>query len=325
MSNTPYLFALSASLFMLAACGNKDAQPKPQPSPMEKPVPAEEAVPTSDAPTSQRAPTSQKAGMAKPNAADVDVRYKAAMSRLNATAEGKLIAAAIDAQGGLAKWYGKGPLGFRFEYKPVDTTKTARDTYQIVDTWSSRAVHSMHTDRTIKFGWDGKQAWTMHEDDQKLDINPRFWSMTPYYFVAMPFVLADEGVNLAMQPDTTIDGKTYKSIKATFNAGVGDAPGDYYIVHLDPATSRMKALSYIVSYKGFFPDGGNTPESLMMYEGEQNIDGILLPTLFKTYFTKDGVRGELKTKTALTEAAFLPETPNSAFDMPAGAKVFNKM
>ena len=313
------LTALLASAVTLAACGNKDAQPQPQPAPVETPVPA------SDAPTSQSAPTSQKAAMAKPNAADIDVRYDAAIARLNATPEGKLIKAAMDAQGGLAKWYANGPLGFRFEYKPVDTTKKVRDTYQVVDTWSSRAVHSLHADKSIKFGWDGKQAWTMHTPEQKLDINPRFWSMTPYYFVGMPFVLADEGVNFAMQPDTTVDGKTYKSIKVTYNANVGDAPDDYYIVHLDPTTSRLKALSYIVSYKGFFPNGGSTPEKFMTYEGEQIVDGITLPTLFKTYATENGARGALQTNTSLTNVSFLPDTPSAFFAAPAGATIVDKM
>ncbi|MEZ4458517.1 MAG: DUF6503 family protein [bacterium] len=248
----------------------------------------------------------------------VDARVADAKSRLASTPAGQLMWSAIEAHGGLQKWLEGGTITFRFTYTPVDTSKPPNDTRQWVDLWNAHAKHTLVAKPEISFGWDGQQAWVSPPGADP-GTNPRFWSLTPYYFVGVPFVLADPGVILTQEADAEFEGKTYHVVRATFEAGVGDASGDYYVVYIDPETSRVRGLRYIVSYKGFFPNGGHTPEKLMAYDGAQTIEGITLPTSFRTFAWDGGKVGDLVTNTTLTEVSFRPDITD--FSVPPGAEI----
>lgn len=309
------------------ACKSKPVAVEQDDSPVTEPS----AQQTEDAPDSQPAgaPDSQPAEV---NEAPVEVprawieeRARKSEARLMKSEGGKLIARAIEAHGGLAQWFAQGPLAFRFAYVPEDSSKPARDTHQIIDTWSARAYHEMTSDRTQIFGWDGTRAWSTLPDDKV--ISPRFWSLTPYYFVGVPFVFADEGVNLEVMGETSLEERTYDLVKVTFGEGVGDAPDDYYITYIDRESGRVGALRYIVSYPGFFPDGGHSPEKLMIYDGEQRVKGMLFPESFRTFSWDQEKQSpiELVTKTTLTDVAFVPDTPASKFEAPEGARIIDGM
>lgn len=248
---------------------------------------------------------------ATPPAQWVEARVETAQSALARSEAGSLVWRSIEAHGGLARWYSNGPIEFRFTYAPV-AGRPPIDTLQVVDTWSSRAVHWSPSDPGAGFGWDGARAWTVGGD---LGVNARFWALTPYYFVGVPFVLADPGVVLTLDGEETFEGTTYVRVRAIFEAGIGDAPDDYYILLIDPATGRTGGVRYIVSYPGFFPDGGHTPEKLMVYDGEQTIDGVMLPMSFRTF----DAEGTLVTNTTLSLVSFRPEATQPRFDAPEGA------
>ena len=61
---------------------------------------------------------------------------------------------------------------------------------------------------------------------EAVPTDPRFWSLTPYYFIAMPFVMADPGVNPELAEPITVEGRTLDQVYATFDPGTGDAPDD---------------------------------------------------------------------------------------------------
>ncbi|HMB93248.1 MAG TPA: hypothetical protein VKP65_20520, partial [Rhodothermales bacterium] len=196
--------------------------------------------------------------------------------------------------------------------------------YELVDTWSSRAVHWMASDTTTRFGWDGSAAWTVAPDSADMP-NARFWSLTPYYFVAVPFVLADPGVQHTMDGTMTFEDKTHDLVRITFAPGTGDAPDDYYVILLDPETRHVRGLRYVVSYPGFFSDGGHSPEKLMMYDGGQMVDGITLAKRFRAFPWNGGNPGDLVTEVSITDVEFRPGTRPDAFEMPAGAEVQEDM
>ncbi|MCB9506571.1 MAG: hypothetical protein H6697_02760 [Myxococcales bacterium] len=310
-----------------------------QPTPTEPPAPeaatatapgAEPREPTSQPTSMPTAPPPLAAGSGAGSAApapdtqhDVEARVAAAAARLQATPAGRVVWAAIEAQGGLQRWYANGPLEFRFTYTPVGGTRPPTDTRQLVDTWSARAVHTVVDRPELRFGWDGQQAW-VSDGTAELSTNPRFWSLTPYYFVGLPFVLSDPGVRLDDAGTWSFEGVDWVLVRATFEAGTGDAPDDYYVGLFDPTTSRMRGVRYVVSYPGFFPDGGHSPEKLMMFDGEQTVAGVVLPTSYRTFVWSDGaVTDEVVTNTTLSEVAFRPDTPPTAFDVPAGATVLS--
>ncbi len=265
--------------------------------------------------------TAQAAPTAAPEASWVSDRVGKSKARMEASEAGKLVWASIEAHGGLQRWFSGGPLGFRFTYEPQDG-KGVRDSYQIVDTWSSKARHKLPSDETKEFGWDGKRAWATAPDEE-LGIKPRFWSLTPYYFVGVPFVFGDEGVNLKVEGEETFEGKVYDLVRVTFSEGTGDAPDDFYVLYLDRDTRRVGGVRYVVSYPGFFPEGGHSPEKFMKYDGAQEVDGVVLPETFRTFKWTDDAPGELVTKASMTQVSFEPETLAEWFEAPEGARIID--
>ena len=265
-------------------------------------------------------------GLAKPSDRDVSARVDAATARLEASEAGQTVLDAIEAHGGLATWYGNGPVHFEFAYVRLDSlgepTGEPLTTAQTIDTWSARAVHTVVADTSVSFGWTGAEAWAV-PNAEAVPTNPRFWSLTPYYFAAMPFVLADEGVNLEMADTLAVEGTTYDQVYVTFADGTGDAPDDYYYLLVDPETRRVGGVRYVVSYGPFNPDGGHTPETIMLYDGAQTVDGVTLWEGFRSFAWSDSLRGPdgAKARGAIAELAFRGDMADADFAMPEGAEV----
>nr|WP_321230617.1 hypothetical protein [uncultured Psychroserpens sp.] len=255
----------------------------------------------------------------------IQKRVDAANKRLNATEAGKVLWSAMEAHGGLNKWYSNGYFSFHFNYAPVNG-KGIRDSYQTIDTWSNKARHNSITDPTSSFGWDGEEAWVKAKDSTSFVYDTQFWALTPLYFSGQPFVLDGEGVNLELLPEQEFQGTMQKVIKATYDAGVGSAPDDYYILYVNTKTNLVDAFKYIVSYPEYFPNGGHAPEKITVTQGTTTVDGIVFATGFKTYWStndKDGL-GEYITKIDVSDISFSPTVEENFFSKPEGAKVLNK-
>ena len=232
---------------------------------------------------------------------------------------GKLVWESIAAGGGLERWFGSGDLVFRFNYAPKG--RPATDTRQTIDVWSSRARHRVEG-ADVEFGWDGGKAW-VNPPDAQLTTNARFWALTPYYFVGIPFVLADPGVVLEMLPAAQWEGVTYDLVKASFEAGTGDAPQDYYVVYVDRATKRVRAIRYVVSYPGFRPDGGHGPEKLMTYEGDIEAAGLTFAARHRTFKLGEstGAFDTHVTDVTVSDLGFSAHTEPGFFEPPEGARI----
>tara|TARA_R110000765_G_scaffold91702_1_gene173756 strand:+ start:1141 stop:2034 length:894 start_codon:yes stop_codon:yes gene_type:complete len=253
----------------------------------------------------------------------VDGRVNKAKEKLGTSEAGEIVWNAMEAHGGLDRWYANGPLSFRFNYQPLDG-KTARDSYQTVDTWSNRAVHTSATDSTAHFGWTGEQAWVKAKDSTAFEYDTKFWALTPLYFYGQPFVLNGEGVNLELLPEVTYKQQKQDVVKVTFDAGTGDAPDDYYILYFSKESHKLVAIRYIVSYPEYFKDGGHAPEKFMEVMGKNTVNGILFPTSYKTYWlTKDKNPGEYITQIDVSNVSFENDLPKDFFDVPKDAKTLN--
>lgn len=150
-----------------------------------------------------------------------------------------------------------------------------------VDLWSR---HERISGKGYTLGYDGNEYWSDVQDTAVGEKNAKFLINLQFYFFAMPFVLADEGVYLEDLPDRTIGGKTYRVVKATFGDGVGVAPKDQYLVYFDPETKRMEYLLYSVTY--FNPDNAEKYGALH-YHTWQDVDGLLLPKSATRYRWND--------------------------------------
>ncbi len=235
----------------------------------------------------------------------VEQRVRDAKKRLQSSAGGKVIWQAIEAHGGLSDWYRQGTMEFSFNYQPVEQPERTMHTRQKVDLWRSHARHKeLGQDADAEFAFDGEKAW-ITPGPEAFPSSARFWALTPYYFVAMPFVLADPGVNLEKLEDAVLDGETFDIVKATFEQGTGDAPDDYYVLYVGKGDHRVRALRYVVSYPGFFPKGKHSPEKLMHFDRYREKAPILARQLDTYAWTSTTQKpGELRTKIAVTYHKF---------------------
>ena len=251
----------------------------------------------------------------------VNNRVEKAKDKLEQSEAGKIVWAAMEAHGGLKNWYGNGALSFRFNYQPLDGS-TQRDSYQVVDVWRNKAVHTSATDSTARFGWDGKTAWVQAKDSTAFAYDTKFWALTPLYLMGHPFILDGEGVNLELLPEVTYKGKANDVVKVTFAAGTGDAPDDYYILQFDKESHLLTATRYIVSYPEYFKDGGHNPEKFMEVGELLDVSGVLLPKELKTHWTtKDGKQGEYITQIDISDIHFVKDIEKDFFAVPDNAEI----
>ncbi|MDT8415321.1 MAG: hypothetical protein RQ735_08070 [Flavobacteriaceae bacterium] len=251
----------------------------------------------------------------------IDNRVHKASEKLQKTAAGKIVWQAMEAHGGLKKYYENGYLSFHFNYQPLGEG-VPRNTYQVVDTWRNLARHKEALDTSLQYGWNGKVAWEVKKDSTSIPYNTRFWALTPYYFAAIPFVLEGAGVNLEQLPDENFKNKTWDVVKVTFDPGTGDAPDDYYILYFDKTDHTLGVIRYIVSYPAYFKKGEHMPEKFMDVIGKQVIDSIVFPEAYKTYWLgKDNQPTQYITEITLSEVSFENSVPTGYFNPPPGAKI----
>jgi hypothetical protein len=259
----------------------------------------------------------------------VEERLDDARTRLSATPAGQKVWSAIEAHGGLRSWLAAGTVSFDFDYRPVNDPTARRHTHQRIDLWRSHAVHESLDVDGVRFGWNGTEAWMVPNIDA-FPSPARFWSLTPYYFLGMPFVLGDPGAQFEDLGQEGLDGQPYDLVKVTYAPGTGDAPDDYYILYLHPETHRMEALRYVVSYPGFadnFGAKGRSNETLMRTTDWAEVGGLQFATTMNTFQWNEEGGGVVKPR-AEVEAAniVLGETvPFEAFDPPEGAAVTTSM
>ncbi len=252
--------------------------------------------------------------------AAVQQRIADANSRLDATPGGQLLAKAIEAHGGLDTWFTNGLLQFRWIYSMKDRGPDAVvDSVQTIDVWSSRAVHTV-PGKDITFGWTGEQAWILPADSEFMPP-PHFWSLTPFYFVGVPFVLADPGTNhTLLDEQLSFEGTDYPLVKVTFDPGTGETPDDYYTVMIHPETNQVAGVLYIVTDKTLYPDGPSE-EKLLTYEAYTEVDGIFFPTKHRSFKMNDGQVGE-EIRDAVAQDYKYHPIGSLEFGVRDGAKVY---
>lgn len=180
------------------------------------------------------------------------------------------LSAVFEAHGGLDNWKKMNNLCFQLEGRGGTETHTT-DLH-------SRKTKIEHKDWSI--GYDGVDVWLLQNKEDAYSGNARFYHNLMFYFYAMPFILADDGIVYDTVPDMELDGKTYKGIQVGYNDGVGDSPKDEYILFYDPATNKMAWLGYTVTF-------GKSEKSeswkYIKYADWKEHNGLLLPEKLTWY------------------------------------------
>lgn len=214
------------------------------------------------------------------------------------------LTAVFDAHGGYEQWSKMQSLSYK---KGEESTVT---------NLRNRKIRIESPKQTI--GFDGNEVWVT--PDSVDASRARFYHNLYFYFYAMPFVVGDPGANYEDVEPLELDGKMYNGIKISYNAGVGDAPDDNYIIWTDQETNKMEWLMYTVTYRSGEP---SDKYSLIKYGTWDEFNGLMLPTSLQ-WFQYDGTsvgepRGDA---TPFTEIKITEQAPEeNLFLMPEKAQV----
>ena len=182
--------------------------------------------------------------------------------------------AVLEAHGGLANWQQYRTLSFKMPSESGGETQTI----------DLQTRHERIEQPGATIGYDGRQTWV--KSDGEYEGDPVFYRNLMFYFYAMPWVLADPGVNYSKANPLEFNGTTYPGIKINFDDGIGDSSKDNYFLHYDAGTKQMRWLGYTVTgrsgktsdnvswieYPTWTERGGVAlPDSLVWYTKEANL------------------------------------------------------
>jgi hypothetical protein len=219
------------------------------------------------------------------------------------------IANVLNAHGGINTWRKMKTLKFTMIKEAGDeiTTTDLENRYSIIE----MSKHSI--------GFDGEIVWLQNKDKTVYEGNPKFYYNLMFYFYAMPFVLADDGIIYEDVKPLYFEGKVYSGIKVSYEGGVGASPEDEYIVYYDSTTGEMAWLGYTMTY---FTKEKSKKWSFIKYSDWQNVNGLKLPKRLIWFNVENNLpttkRNELNfTNVLLTDAS----KEASSFAMPKNADV----
>lgn len=176
----------------------------------------------------------------------------------------------LDAHGGLEQWTNMKTMEFSI---PKGSN---RELHRI--DLPSRKVQISHPDYTI--GFDGNEVWVSPDKEAFGSTSARFYHNLIFYFYAIPFVLADPGINYEVLPERSINGRDLIPVKVSYDSGVGDAPDDYYIAHFDKDSKELYLLLYTVTY---FSGETNERFSAIIYDEWTTSNGLKVPKVMNGF------------------------------------------
>lgn len=123
-------------------------------------------------------------------------------------------------------------------------------------------------------GFDGKEIWLDQVDSTAFKGNKDFYYNLYFYFYAMPFVLADDGIIYEKTADLIFENTNYPGYKISFKANIGTSSDDTYKVYFNSETHQMEWLAYTVTFKAKEP---NNDYHIIKYNKWENVNGLILP------------------------------------------------
>lgn len=199
-----------------------------------------------------------------------------------------------------------------------------------LDTWNEfqKVVFNVHKSRTIEshevnlksdvaliqantftLGANQENIW-IKSKGKHFTQDPKFYKDFYYYFVAMPFVLGDEGVMYNRMPPLRYKGVGYPGYKASFKQD--QSPVTHYFLYYHPKTYKVTWLGYTIP---------NTEKIAMVrYEKLHEIKGLLLPSKITWYkFNNNAIGGKTNSIRFSAIELSTQEIPKELVIQPAGA------
>ena len=222
----------------------------------------------------------------------------------------------VAAHGGMEAWRSAPTVSFEDDFGvPGQPAQVSR---VVVETSRRRVYIDMPGGASL--AWDGTKSWSM---GWQSPLPPRFLALLNFYFLNLPWLSQDPGVKLG-EPGTGSlpnDATEYVTVMMTFAPGTGDTPDDYYRLYIDPATKRLKACGYVVTYQALLPPGvPSTPEHTLVYDEMVEVGGLLVPARYTIYENT-----AVYATCSVRNWAFDKPFDESRMTMPAGAVLDNSV
>jgi hypothetical protein len=224
----------------------------------------------------------------------------------------QLVDAMIEAHGGFEAWAEAPSVRFEDDWEGRGGFVTT------VEAGRRRAYLDSPALGGPSMAWDGEKAWSVNWPEN--GPPPRFLALLNYYFLNLPWLLKDPGVNLELlEPRPLFEDPTrWKVLRVTYDAGVGDTPDDWYEVYVHPTSYHLKACRYVVTYRSLLPEGvESTPPHLLIYDEFDRADGLMVPSRF-TIYEEDG---SVYAKCDISGWSFSEPFDEARMAMPPGAVV----
>jgi hypothetical protein len=214
----------------------------------------------------------------------------------------------LEQHGGLAQWQKMKSLSF-------ERVNSAGNEKHLIDL-------PTRLDRidapNFQMGFDGAQYWVKADTSFKRD--PIFYHNLMFYFYAMPFVLADNGISYSEAAPLQVDSTTTLSgVKMTFGDHVGDSPKDNYIVYYHPETYQMEWLAYTATY---FSQEASEKYSYIRYTDWADFNGVRLPQTLTWFRTEEGQLAGPRNNVTFTAITISEEEiATETFSAPPGSRI----
>jgi len=170
---------------------------------------------------------------------------------------------------------------------------------------------------TFRMGYDGENYWTTA--DTSVNVNPVFYKNLIFYFYAMPFVAADDGIKYEEVPALDFEGVSYPGFKISYESNIGISPEDEYFIHYSPETYQMEWLGYTVTY---FSKEKSNIIGWRRYNDWVDVSGLKLPNSMLRMASKDNLPVSQKSKTDFKNMMVSKDDfEDGYFSMPEGARV----
>ena len=231
-----------------------------------------------------------------------------AVTQVEETSYPEALGKVFDAHGGLSQW--KTMHSLTYEIKEGEAKEKHSNTLKTRKHLVEAKGHTI--------GADGKEVWLL-DPEGDYEGNARFYHNLFFYFYAMPFILADDGINYAEAEPLTFADKTYSGLRISYGENIGDSPDDEYYLYYDLETFTMEWLGYTVTYG---KDGKSDNVKWIRYDDWKTINGLLLPNSM-TWYTYEGRNIKEPRSTMVFSNVEISEEKiaDSYFERPEGATV----
>lgn len=216
----------------------------------------------------------------------------------------------IAAHGSMYKWKS-------FEGLEYNLNDNGKMVYQLTHLKDRRAYLKS---KKYEVGFDGKVAWAVPDAREVSGKSAAFYYNLDFYFIGIPFLLKDPGVNVIYGGRTEVKGKFYETLKITFGKEVGFTPEDVYYLYINSDNNLLEILTYSISY---FDKESAPIKSAKVYSDYKNIQGLMMPHQMENFEWKDGQMGKSKNHLRVfSDIKFLDKVPNEGlFKVPMGAVI----